>query len=95
MNGKVTPREWELVQRAWNHRCAYCKQATTLTIEHVKPIASGGPHSVNNIVPACKPCNERKSDAPLDVALARLGVDAFRWKARRWFALQSVWRALG
>ena len=31
-------------------------------IDHVKPIAKGGAHTLANVRPACAPCNQRKSD---------------------------------
>lgn len=35
------------------------------TIEHIKPISSGGLHSWDNVKIACKKCNEKKSNIPL------------------------------
>lgn len=44
-------------------RCAYCLRADLpLEIDHVTAIASGGWDVPENIVPACKSCNSRKSD---------------------------------
>lgn len=90
MNGVVTPAEWFLMLVAWGHRCAYCRAEIALTIDHVVPVSVGGVHDITNVVPACKRCNDTKNDAPLDEALERLGVDAFRWKSRRWFATQNA-----
>ncbi|MDR3606597.1 MAG: HNH endonuclease [Oligoflexia bacterium] len=46
-----------------NHVCQYCNQQfhrNHLTLDHVIPIVQGGKKSWENIVTACKPCNQRK-----------------------------------
>ncbi len=43
--------------------CHYCKEIfkpSELTMDHLIPIARGGKSSRGNIVPACKPCNNKK-----------------------------------
>jgi 5-methylcytosine-specific restriction endonuclease McrA len=43
--------------------CQYCGERfsrTHLTLDHVVPIVQGGLKSWENIVTACKPCNQRK-----------------------------------
>ena len=47
------------------HRCIYCGTALSLaaaTLDHVHPVAKGGPHVPGNLVAACAPCNRRKGD---------------------------------
>lgn len=46
-----------------NMICQYCGQKfskTHLTLDHVIPIVQGGQKCWENIVTACKPCNQRK-----------------------------------
>ncbi|MBL7716059.1 MAG: HNH endonuclease [Bdellovibrionales bacterium] len=43
--------------------CQYCGKVfpkSHLTLDHVVPIVQGGPKSWENIVTACKPCNQKK-----------------------------------
>lgn len=56
----------EMIKR-WNdfdNSCAYCGHKPAdpleLEVEHVQPISQGGPHTLSNIVPACKACNTSK-----------------------------------
>ncbi len=43
-------------------QCVYCGRATReLTLDHVMPRHRGGPHTWENLVSACKPCNHRKA----------------------------------
>ena len=47
------------------HRCVYCGtalSAAAATLDHVHPLAKGGPHVPGNLVAACAPCNRRKGD---------------------------------
>src|SRR5918994_360059 len=46
------------------HRCQYCGD-TAESIDHVVPRSRGGPHSWDNVVAACRPCNGRKRDRML------------------------------
>ena len=43
--------------------CYYCGRATPpgeLTMDHLVPLIRGGRSSRNNLVPACKDCNDKK-----------------------------------
>lgn len=55
----LTRREWEALDKAFNGRCAYCARPGR-TIDHVIPISQGGAHALDNVVPACWPCNLSK-----------------------------------
>lgn len=59
--GNVTLQEWETQLEVFGHACAYClKTGVPLEMEHVWPIARGGRHDIENVVPSCGPCNYRK-----------------------------------
>ena len=47
------------------HRCQYCG-ASAENIDHVIPRSKGGPHSWDNVVAACRPCNTAKRDRLLE-----------------------------
>jgi len=42
-------------------KCQYCG-ASAENLDHVIPRSKGGPHSWENVVAACRPCNTRKED---------------------------------
>jgi 5-methylcytosine-specific restriction endonuclease McrA len=59
----------ELRQTQWwkNRRavgvCYYCRRrfpARELTMDHIVPIVRGGKSTRANVVPCCKPCNDKK-----------------------------------
>ncbi len=43
------------------HRCQYCGSAAE-NLDHVVPRSKGGSHSWENVVAACRSCNNRKQD---------------------------------
>lgn len=45
-----------------NYKCQYCGSTKNLTIDHVIPTSKGGDHKWNNVITACKKCNQEKSD---------------------------------
>jgi 5-methylcytosine-specific restriction endonuclease McrA len=57
----LTFDEWSEILESFNHACAYCLCTDLpLAMDHVIPISKNGPHTAENIAPACKPCNSRK-----------------------------------
>lgn len=65
--GTHTAEEWARKLDEHDRRCAYCGvQAETLTKDHVVPISKGGSDAIENILPACQPCNSAKRDKLLD-----------------------------
>lgn len=56
----------------FGHACAYClKTGIELTMDHAIPLSKGGPHHIDNIVPACKSCNSVKHDRSIFAMLNR------------------------
>jgi len=50
------------------YQCQYCKKRLStaeLTIDHVRPIYHGGQSSWENVVSACKKCNQKKGHKTL------------------------------
>ena len=47
-----------------NHKCSYCR-AKAQEIDHIVPRAKGGTNSTYNLTPACRLCNEKKSNLSL------------------------------
>ena len=55
------------------YSCQYCgKETRQLTLDHVVPRFRGGPHTWENLVSACVPCNRRKAGKTLEEAGMRL-----------------------
>ena len=56
------------------HLCQYCGKAQSTTIDHIYPIKRGGKDHLDNMMPACEPCNQAKGSTrlPLDVEEALL-----------------------
>lgn len=60
-----TADQWQRTLEEFNYRCAYCSGSGPLVQDHVVPIVKGGLHSIDNVVPACQPCNNKKYDKSL------------------------------
>ena len=56
----ITASVWQSILTTYGHRCAYCGKEGPLTRDHVIPLSRGGPHSLANLVPACRSCNAKK-----------------------------------
>jgi len=67
----ITERQWKKLMKKYSYLCIYCGQKKKLTIDHVIPLSRGGRHDIDNIVPACRPCNSSKQAKPLRVWLLR------------------------
>ncbi|MXY79549.1 MAG: HNH endonuclease [Chloroflexi bacterium] len=53
--------------------CQYCgRHSRDLTLDHVVPRHRNGPHTWENLVSACKPCNHRKAGRTPEEARMRL-----------------------
>jgi|CXWL01.1.fsa_nt_gi 5-methylcytosine-specific restriction endonuclease McrA len=63
-----TVQEWNAVVKKFNDSCAYCRRNDVkLTIDHVVPLSKGGSIGIENIVPACRPCNSKKGNRPVEM----------------------------
>jgi 5-methylcytosine-specific restriction endonuclease McrA len=69
--GTYTNEQWQERLAEYNYCCAYCYKpfpVNELTVDHMQPISRGGTNTIDNLVPACKPCNSRKKDkTPLEM----------------------------
>jgi 5-methylcytosine-specific restriction endonuclease McrA len=48
-----------------NPMCVYCRVNVATTADHIVAISRGGTHDLENLAPACKPCNDSKKDTPV------------------------------
>lgn len=62
LSGRISRDEWIEVCHKYGNKCAHCKRALPLTMDHIKPLSRGGKHSIDNIQPLCKPCNSSKGN---------------------------------
>lgn len=46
---------------AWRNKYAYCRKQPPEHVDHIFPVAKGGPDRLENYVAACQPCNAMKS----------------------------------
>lgn len=60
---RISLEEFDKILSEYNNSCWIC-EVTLDSVEwdHYQPVAQGGPHTVSNVRPSCKPCNTRKSD---------------------------------
>ena len=73
--GSFTVAEWLALVELWDGRCAYCGERAPLEIDHRVPLSRGGTDSIDNILPACGPCNRRKHAMPEQEYRARLAAE--------------------
>ncbi len=57
-----TKNDWETALKFFENSCAYCGKKEKLAQEHFIPISRKGGYTPDNIIPACKSCNSRKSN---------------------------------
>ncbi|MEE4315804.1 MAG: RNA-guided endonuclease IscB [Erythrobacter sp.] len=62
----------EYLLEKFHRTCAYCGATEVpLEIEHIVPRSRGGSNRPSNLTLACRPCNERKGNQPVEVFLKR------------------------
>jgi 5-methylcytosine-specific restriction endonuclease McrA len=60
--------QWLEIQETQDHRCWYCGKRAKgkLTQDHILSLSKGGPHTLHNVIAACRSCNSKKNNrAPL------------------------------
>jgi 5-methylcytosine-specific restriction endonuclease McrA len=65
-----TALEWLALVEACGGRCLACGSSEDLTVDHVIPLALGGPTTIANIQPLCAACNNIKGCEVLDYRTA-------------------------
>ena len=71
----LTPEQWATLQELWGG-CAYCGvDDRALQRDCVQPISRGGRYTLDNIVPACGPCNASKSNDEVTSWMRRKKLD--------------------
>jgi len=71
----LTATQWTAIKAAWNG-CAYCGSTTgTMQRDCVMAISRGGRYTVDNVVPACGPCNASKCNDEVTGWLRRKRLD--------------------
>lgn len=62
----LTAGEWQGILDYYGNACVYCgicfSSEVPPTQDHVIPISRGGHNILENVVPACRPCNSRKGN---------------------------------
>jgi 5-methylcytosine-specific restriction endonuclease McrA len=61
---KISKQKYLEIFNEFNQQCWICEttlDSKTVVWDHVHPLARGGSHTVNNLRPACAPCNTRKN----------------------------------
>ena len=73
--GTHTTVEWIWLLQLWNWTCAYCGARGALQPDHRVPLARGGSNNIENILPACRRCNQRKALLTEEEFRARLAAE--------------------
>jgi 5-methylcytosine-specific restriction endonuclease McrA len=75
VDNDLTPEQWGRIREAWGG-CAYC-QAVDVAMQRdcIMPISRGGRYTLQNVVPACAPCNASKHNGEVTAWLRRKRLD--------------------
>lgn len=77
-----------------HYTCQYCGSTRDLTIDHVQPRWSGGPHTWENLVACCRKCNLKKADKTPQQANMKLKRPPRRPRYVPYLSLQKYIRAV-
>ena len=64
--GTFTLSEWLALLKLYCFRCLRCGETKPLTVDHVRPISTGGTNFISNIQPLCRSCNSIKAANYID-----------------------------
>ena len=64
--GSFTGEEWVRLCEQYHNKCVLCGFERPLTPDHIVPVYRGGPNTIDNIQPLCRPCNVAKYQTPAD-----------------------------
>lgn len=79
----LTDLEWLALKAAWQG-CAYCgSRDSPLQKDCVLPISRGGRYTLDNVVPACGPCNASKCNAEVTGWMRRTKLDERQFLTRQ------------
>ena len=53
------------IYEAWNYCCGYCSAPAT-SLDHIIPKFSSGSSHRNNLIPACRTCNQTKASLNME-----------------------------
>ena len=59
--GSYSTAEWLVLLDYYDRRCGYCGDGGSMEADHRTPLVRGGSHRIENIIPACRPCNQEKA----------------------------------
>ncbi len=69
--GHVSVQDWLDVLAKYGATCLCCGSTEPTTMDHIVPLALGGPHDKTNLQPLCHLCNSLKSDTVADYRFDR------------------------
>ena len=80
-DGHFTNEEFRLLCETFENKCIYCGQELPLVADHMTPLSRGGSDGIDNIVPACANCNNKKHTMTFDEYVKRIEEEVETWLA--------------
>ena len=63
---KLAKRRYrQSIYEAWDYCCGYCGEEAT-SLDHIVPRFKSGSNNRNNLVPACRRCNQNKASSDVE-----------------------------
>ena len=88
----LSDEHWDALTTEWRG-CAYCGASDRpLQRDCVQPISRGGRYTLDNVVPACGPCNASKSNDEVTSWLRRKKLDERAFLLRQ-YEVRTLLRA--